>query len=284
MKPLTVILLLLLAGCNNAGDPELVLHGYDLKDPEKFNMSSSLLEISGITLGKQNPDTFYAIQDEEGKLFRFTWEEKGRKASSKFAKSGDYEDLAIIGGTVFVLKSNGSIFSFALADAIYDEIDSVYEWKKLLPKGEYEGMFGDERDGKLYILCKNCKGTKQEETVSGYVFQANAGPASEPVPAGAFEIDVESIKPFSGSVKKGFRPSGLARHPLTGDWYIISGVNKLLVVTGPDWKVKSGHHLSSNLFNQPEGIIFDQQGNLYISNEGDDITEGNVLRFNYKPK
>lgn len=284
MKYLSAILLIALLACNNAAETVHDLPGYDLEDPEKFNMSSSLLEISGITTGRQNPDTFYAIQDEEGKLFRFAWQEKGRKASAKFWKSGDYEDLAIIGGTVFVLKSNGSLYSFALSDAIYEEIDSVYEWKKLLPKGEYEGMFGDEDAGKLYILCKSCNGSKQKETVTGYMFDANAGASSEPVAAGNFEIDVESIKPFSGNVKKGFRPSGLARNPLTGDWFIISGVNKLLVVTAPDWKVKGAHHLSSNTFNQPEGIIFDRQGNLYISNEGDDITEGNILRFNYKPK
>lgn len=289
MKPTLLLLLIIsiLTGCKTSPKNKTGPADYDFTAAEKFNMPSSLLEISGVTISRQKPDTFYAIQDEEGKLFRFGWKETGKKESSKFGKSGDYEDLAIIGETVFVLKSNGLIYSFALGDAIYEEIDSVYEWKGLLPKGgdfEYEGMYGDERDGKLYVICKSCKGNKKDETVSGFIFQAGTDASVAPQASGTFEIDVETIKPFSGKVKNGFRPSGLARNPVTDEWYIISGVNKLLVVTGPDWKVKGAHHLSGNTFNQPEGITFDKQGNLYISNEGDDITDGNLLRFNLKPK
>ncbi|MET0637108.1 MAG: SdiA-regulated domain-containing protein [Chitinophagaceae bacterium] len=258
---------------------------YDLSEPDRYSMPASLLEISGIALDRENPDTFYAIEDEDGKLYHFGWKDETRKIYSKFWKGGDYEDLAIVRGIVYVLKSNGTIYSFNLIDANYAEVDSVAEWKGLAPPGEYEGMYGDEKEGNLYLLCKNCKGSKQTETVSGYVYKVEK--PSEyllpPVPIGSFELDVESIRPFSGNVKTGFRPSGFARHPITHEWFVISGVNKLLVVAGSDWKVKSAFHLNGNVFNQPEGIAFDTQGNLYISNEGDDITDGNILKFTYKP-
>ncbi|RZK46858.1 MAG: SdiA-regulated family protein, partial [Pedobacter sp.] len=39
---------------------------------------------------------------------------------------------------------------------------------------------------------------------------------------------------------------------------------------------------SSNTFNQPEGIAFDKDGNLFISNEGSETQTGNILRFDYK--
>ena len=80
-------------------------------------------------------------------------------------------------------------------------------------------------------------------------------------------------------MKNGFRPSALAKNPLTKEWYIISAVNKLLVVTDENFKMKDSYALGGNLFNQPEGIAFDKEGNLYISNEGDDITQGNILKF-----
>jgi secreted PhoX family phosphatase len=60
---------------------------------------------------------------------------------------------------------------------------------------------------------------------------------------------------------------------------MISAVNKLLVVADSNWKITQACQLNGNVFNQPEGIAFDRQGNLYISNEGDDISEGNILKF-----
>ncbi|MEI9955485.1 MAG: SdiA-regulated domain-containing protein [Ferruginibacter sp.] len=67
---------------------------------------------------------------------------------------------------------------------------------------------------------------------------------------------------------------------LTNEWYILSSVNKLLVITDNNWKVQKTYPLDASLFNQPEGIAFDKQGNLYISNEGGDSGKGTILKFN----
>ncbi len=166
-------------------------------------------------------------------------------------------------------------FPFPFADAIYAEVDSVKQWKNLLPKGEYEGMYGDESSGKLYVICKNCSGDNSKNIVSGYIL----GMGDSIYQSGTFQVDVDQIKSFTGKVKKGFRPSALAKNPVTGDWFIVSSINKLLVITDSNWKIKEVSTLNSNVFNQPEGIAFDESGNLYISNEGSDITQGNILKF-----
>lgn len=267
---------LVLAGCSNETESSTAntLKEYDLDKPERFAMPERLLEISGITFNKGINDTIYAIQDEEGKLFRLAWGNK-KQYHGKFARSGDYEDVSILRDKVVVLKSNGSLYTFAFSDAIYEEIDSVREYSKILPKGEYEAMYGDEISGELYILCKNCK-ADTKDNVTGYIYKVEDDTL---IFARQFTIDVESIKPFSGKVKKGLRPSGLAKNPLTHEWFIISAVNKLLVITDPNWKVKAAYPLKGNTFNQPEGIAFDSAGNMYISNEGDDISAGNILKF-----
>ena len=41
----------------------------------------------------------------------------------------------------------------------------------------------------------------------------------------------------------------------------------MLVMADENWKVKSVYPLNPSLFVQPEGIAFDRQQNLYISNE-----------------
>ena len=276
VKLFVVSFLFVLAGlgCNVSADEEETVSHYQLNEPDKFIMPESLLEISGITFYKGKSDTVYAIQDEQGRLFKIGWGVK-KQVNGKFGKQGDYEDVAIVNETVIILKSNGTLFSFPLADAVYEEIDSVNEWKGLLPPGEYEGMCGDDETGSLYVVCKNCESDNSKNAVSGFILYAS----DTIYRSGTFQINVDEIKTFTGKVKRGFRPSAIAKNPLTGEWFIISAVNKLLVVTDNNWKVKEASSLNGNIFNQPEGLAFDKDGNLYISNEGDDFSQGNILKF-----
>ena len=274
-KAVTAALLIIsIFGCKSSVKEEITISGYNLERPDKFFMPESLLEISGITFYKGESDTVYAIQDEQGRLFRLPWGIK-KQYNAKFGKQSDYEDVTIVNNRVLVLKSNGSLFSFPFSDAIYAEIDSVKEWKQVLPTGEYEGMYGDETTGKVYVICKNCPEDNSKNLVSGYILKLG----DSIYQAGTFQVDVNKIKAFTGKVKRGFRPSALAKNPFTSEWFIVSALNKLLVVADSTWEIKETCFLNGNTFNQPEGIAFDKEGNLYISNEGDDLTQGNILRF-----
>jgi myo-inositol-hexaphosphate 3-phosphohydrolase len=276
---LLILLSLAFYACNPAEDKYSSPKGYDLQHPEKFNMPESLLEISGLAFHQGQADTVYSVQDEDGRLFKQAWGIK-KQSSVKFAKSGDYEDVAIAKQNVYVLKSSGSILSFPLAEAQQKNTALTKEWKDLVPKAEYEGLYADEPGGALYLLCKACEVDKKAPTVTGYLL--NIQDNNQIVASGTFTIDLAPLKALGHEVKKGLKASALSKHPVTGDWYILSSANKLLLIAGKDWKIKEAYHLNSSLFNQPEGIAFDAANNLYISNEGDEITAGNILKFNYK--
>lgn len=271
---LVFLLITSLYGCSPDQKQQELSKEYDLSTFDKFNMPESLFEISGITFNKGNNDTIYAIQDEEGKLFRLAWDVKVQY-HTKFGKKGDYEDVTIVKDQAVILKSNGTLYAFPMSEAKFEEPTDITEIKKVLPKGEYEGMYGDEKTGDIYVICKNCTQDNSKKNVSGYII--NLADTTKSV--GNFNIDVDEIKAINGKVERGFRPSALAKNPVTNEWYIISAVNKLLVVTDSQWKVKHAFPLSSNIFTQPEGIAFDTEGNMYISNEGDDLADGNVLKF-----
>jgi len=266
--------MLLGMGCNTTGGNSNFLKEYDLTRPETFDMPESLKEISGIAFNKGKTDVVYAVQDEEGKVFRLTWQNQKHK-HTKFSGKGDYEDITLVKEQVVVLKSNGSLYTFPVSEAQFEETAKTKEWKGLLPKGEYEGMFGDEATGKIYVLCKACSIDNPEKNVSGFILSIG-GKVQK---TGNFSLNVEEIKALGVKVKRGFQPSALAKNPVSGDWYILSSLNKALIVTDKNWKPKLAYSLSSNNFNQPEGIAFDKSGNLYISNEGDDTKDGNILKF-----
>jgi DNA-binding beta-propeller fold protein YncE len=168
------------------------------------------------------------------------------------------------------------LYTFPLSDTSSEEAEHVQEWKNLLPGGEYEGLFFDDATGSAYVLCKNCAAADSKVSVPGYQLPFNGASFSSPT---VFAIDVSQIRAINGKIKRGFRPSALAKNPVTGEWFVISAVNQALVVADSSWNVKNVYRLNSNRFTQPEGLAFDRQGNMYISNEGDHLNEGNILKF-----
>lgn len=256
--------------------------GYNLGQPKKFVLGEPLHEISGICFLRGNPDTVYAIEDEKGRLYHFHLGDS-RYPSFKFGGHGDYEDVTILGGTEFVvLRSDGSLFVFPIGLVRGGDNKMVQSYLHILPKGEYEGLFGEPDDGgRLIALCKNCPDDDQRDEVSGYVLQYRGGGHRLAV-VDHFLVRVPAGKLHSIHTKIKFHPSCLARNPRTNEWYIVSSVNKVLIVLDEKWAVRGMYDLDPVLFKQPEGLAFDKQGNMYISNEG---VQGNanVLFFAYRP-
>lgn len=253
--------------------------GYDLNKPVKYFMPESLLEISGIAFRHGSPDSLYAEQDEEGKVFYLKLGDK-KAGHSKFGKGGDYEDIAVLNDQIILLRSDGALFVFPFGQVRSGQIQHVQKWNNVLPAGEYEGLFADEKANQLLVLCKHCDIDNKKKSNTGYIFHvATDGSVKQ---TGQFSINVKEIEKKLGVKKMAFHPSAFAKNQNTGEWFVLSSVNKLLVVTDAAFKVKNVYPIDPSLFIQPEGIAFDNQNNLYISNEGDKVTPGTVYRFNCK--
>ncbi|NVM63173.1 hypothetical protein FHW88_001449 [Mucilaginibacter sp. SG538B] len=253
--------------------------GYDLNNPVKYKMPEDLTEISGFAFHNGKNDSVYAEQDEEGFLFNLKLGDK--KANyTKFGKSGDYEDVAICREQVIMLKSDGTLFTFPFSQVRTKEVTNVQKTKGQLPEGEFEAMCADEKTSLVYVLCKHCADEKTSKSSSGYILKIQADGTLKQ--AGSFAIDVKEIERLADKKRVPFRPSAMAKNTFTNEWYILSSVNKMLIVTDINWEVKNVYPLSVTIFGQPEGMAFDNQRNLYISNEGDQLSAGNILKFSFK--
>jgi uncharacterized protein YjiK len=246
--------------------------GYNFTTPEKYNLPSRLDEISGIAFIDNNAETVYAVNDEEGKVYRFNLTDKDYPFS-KFSGKGDYEDLAILkNNRIVVLKSDGSLFVFPTDVTNTKEIKIADEFPQLLPKGEYEGIAAQEN--KVFVLCKDCPSDKKNKQVTIYEIGFTDG--TSPKMISPFIANLSSLKK-----KQKFNPSCIAKNTITGEWYILSAADKLLVVMDEAWKLKDTYPLNPSVFRHPEGMAFSKNGDLYISNEAEGST-ATILKFAYK--
>lgn len=248
--------------------------GYDFKKPIKHILPERLNEISGIAFLNGNAGRFYAVNDEEGKLYYFNLTDK-KYPFSKFSGKGDYEDLSVLNDNrVVVLKSDGSLYLFA-ADAVETkEIKTVKVVPPFLPKGEYEGIAGEGNS--IFVLCKHCTADAKSKQLT--IYEIALTDSATPKIINTHLADLSSLKK-----KQKFNPSCIAKNLMTGEWFILSATNKMLVILDAAWKFKDSYPLDPSVFRQPEGMAFNSNGDLYISNEAGEGT-ANILKFTYKGK
>ncbi len=250
--------------------------GYNLNKPHKYFMPDDLVEISGIAFHNGDSSTLYAEEDESGRIYSLKPDYKKAKFAT-FKETGDFEDIAICGNEVIMLQSKGRLYTFPLAEAGSPKITHVQSFEEILPKGEFEGLYANQKTKQVYVMCKHCEMDKTSKQTSGFIFQlSDDGKLTQ---TDKFKINVKHIAGQVNDPKINFHPSAIAQNERSGNWYIVSSVNKMLVILNENFKVQQVYKLNPEFFPQPEGIAFDNKNNLYISNEGDKLEPGTVLKF-----
>jgi len=267
---------------------------YALENPDKnYKLPSYLEEISGLSYYSE--EKLACIQDEKANIYILKLGKKLDISKYDFGKDGDYEGIAIVKKTAYVIRNDGRIFR--VRDFTKDDIKTKQYKTPLSDKNDTEGLEFDQLSNSLLIACKGSPSIKNEDSHSGnravYRFDLdNKELAKKPFLLINLDKldnykDESSFTKFSRQLAKTFRladsktpfqPSGIAIHPLNGDIYLISSIGKLLIVMNRSGKILYIHDLDANLFRQPEGICFSPSGVLYISNEGQG-GKGYILKF-----
>ena len=269
---------------------------YDLNNPDaNYKLPSYLEEISGLSYyGK---DKIACIQDEKANIYILSLEKEKIINKYKFGDDADYEDIAIVGKTAFILRNNGQIFR---VKNFKNKDRKVKKFKTpLKEKNNTEGMAFDPLSNSLLIACKGSPSIEKENLYEGYKAVYKFDLEKEKLnKTPYFLIDLERLDSYIDhnvftkiSIKAAkrlhliesetnFQPSGIAIHPFHGQIYIISSVGKLLIILNRSGKVVDVQELDAKIFRQPEGICFSPTGDLYISNEGQG-GKGYILKFRF---
>ena len=240
---------------------------YNFEEPtEKYILPKKLKEISGLSYFKSNQ--LICVNDEEGKIFIYDIIEKKIVDKIPFGKDGDYEGVEVVGDEVFVLKSTGKLKGFKIGEAFEREIDCS-EPEVI----EYEGLGYDPKSNYLLLVAKErVKDVDDKKMIYAYDFDRK-------VLFKHIAIPQEQVKDEANG--KDFKPSGIAVHPKTGQVFIIASNGKKLLVLSNKGQKEALISLNPKIYQQPEGICFSPDGELFISSEGKD-GDGYILRFEVK--
>ena len=145
-------------------------------------------------------------------------------------------------------------------------------------KNEFEILYHHPKENKLILLCKDCE-IDNKNSLTAFSFDLDSMAYSS---SPAFIIDIRKIEDLLEEKRLRFKPSAAAIHPLTNELYIVSSINKVLVVADVNGIPKKVYKISPKLYKQPEGLTFTSKGDLIISNESADIGAANILFFKYK--
>ncbi len=256
---------------------------YNLKSPaQSYTLPDILHEISGITI--VNDNELACVQDEKGIVFIYNFDEKKIVKQYEFHGDGDYEGLAKVDKTLYILRSDGMIYEYINYESKKPKLKKHHV---KLPALNNEGICYDSDNNRLLLACKshfiNKKESKSKRAIYSFDLKKNK---LDKTPV--FEILLTDIQTFldkekiykakeSKKIKKfanrkmKFNPSEIAIHPMTKELYLLSALEHLLYIFNLEGDLLHVEVLDQNLFLKAEGISFDVQGNLYISNEGKNL-------------
>jgi len=269
---------------------------YNINNPDtSILLIPELEEISGIAIGK-DPNVITAVEDENGSLYTFNTFTGKLISKKRFHHRGDYEDLAFVGDHLFVLKSNGSIYE--VFDIGADTLARIKYKTPLNKQNNLEGLCFDKDHNQLLIACKGDIDNRYTDDLARGVYRFDLETKSL-IPEPMIIITLEDFKSFIRKSKNNhllekfsryldaktmkFAPSAIAIHPQTKNIYLISSRGKMLMVLNPKCKIIHLEKMDKVIHRQPEGMFFDKNGNLFISNEG----KGGIPKiymFKYNPR
>ena len=242
---------------------------------EKHDVPSVLKEISALVYLDKN--RFACVQDELGKIFIYNTDTRKLEKEIPFAASADYEGLAIVEQTAYVLRADGQIFE--VKNYLGAKPSARIHKTHLTARHNTEGLCYDGKNNRLLIAIKDTD--PENPQYKGIYSFSLSSMKMENEPDYKIDLNSAALRPFK-SKKQGsqMQPSAIAIHPKTGDLYITDGAKPKLLIMDQQGAIKTVKILNSKEFNQPEGISFSPEGGLFISNEGSK-QPGNITEVKY---
>lgn len=254
------------------------LEHYAVSTPVTIILPKTLREISGIVFSAESDSSLFAEQDEAGNIYTVNIRTGATDLFNTIQQNGDFEDIAYNGKNIFyLLRSDGTIFSIPKQNNLVPQDIKQY---KLLPNAEYEGLCYRSEDNSLYALAKTIPGNKK----GIFIYQLPLNTNNEPHFGKKTTIQTHTIENTIDNKIGHFKPSAITYNSMDRQWFILSSINLSLLVLDDKWQILDYAQLNRSQYPQPEGMAFDNKGNLWISSEAGTGKHGKIYKIARREK
>jgi len=241
------------------------MRGYDFsdKDAPQHRLKKSLQEISGLTFTQD--DRLLCHDDEAAHVYEIdyrTGAEKKRFSLGRPAVVQDFEGIAVKKDTVFLVTSSGVLFR-CREGANGENVRFQSFHSGLDVRYDVEGLAYDPATDCLLLACKGYAGREYENQKAVYAFSLRTYKL-QPRPRFLLPLNLVAKE----TDKKEFNPSGIERHPLSGNFFVIASNGFSIVELTPKGEVVDQSDLPKSVHKQPEGIGIASDGTMVIASEG----------------
>ena len=230
-----------------------------------WKLPMHLEEISGLAMTRDN--RLLAHNDERGVIFEIDYQKGSIVKSFQLSDMGnpvasDFEGIATIDDQIYLVTSSGRLYECREGTAGESVLFNVYT-TGVGRDCEIEGLAYDENQRTLLMMCKDARSADMEGKLAVYHWSIDEKQLSK---------DTHTVIPvaeFSRHIKgKKFQPSGIERHPVSGNYFIVAARQGAIAEITPGGRVVAVREFPAQWHRQVEGITFAADGTLIVSDEG----------------
>lgn len=251
--------------------------GQEEEREASYNLPSELTEVSG--LAAAGPGSVFTHDDEFAIVYEFRLRDGHILRTFALGQptiEGDFEGIATANGLVFLVTSDGLIYSAAPGRNGKRVPYHVYD-SGVGPRCEVEGLSQAPAAGELLLLCKRLRNDPGDTRLEIYRWRIGADRAEQ---RPFLSLPLEAI--LAENERAEFRPSGIEWDPAKGQLVVVSARNRVVLYLDPSGKLVERKRLSGERHPKTEGIAILPDGTLVLADEGNRTREGRLTA--YKPK
>ena len=256
-----------LADAAAASKRRVSLDSYTL-DPETathWKLPRELEEVSGLAMTGDN--RLLAHNDERAIVFEIDYLQGSivkafQLADMNHPVAGDFEGIAATDDGIFLVTSTGRLYEFHEGIAGESVLFNVYT-TGVGRDFEIEGLTYDRGLRVLLLMCKDARSLDMEGQLAIYQWSVDEKQMKE---NGRILI---RVKEFARHVSgRKFHPSGIERHPVSGNYFVVAGRQGAIGEMTPAGQVVTVRKFPARWHRQVEGITFAADGTLIVADEG----------------